>query len=347
MTDGPAAEVELEKIRLQKQLEAEEAARAHNRELAKLDKEQVHAKALADKEAAKARVVAEFAATSAKEVAQIEAESTEAAARDARSAELAKLQEQSANELRKAQWDAEHQLHKAYHDNLAEVAKGSIERAQKGAEFLEKAALSIAAIYTGLLGLVFSVTDRPLPRRGVYPAIFFGLAVASAAAYLAFLRKADTVSGRKGGSTLRTTQENRTFFFVDWVMAGVFNKRYALRVGVLALMFGVAFLPAPFVAEPSAANPSQLVLGEIEAPIPDEDIEDPGQRAERFRVDLRVYDKAAQTAISQAGPAGGGEPERRNHVERNWTYALVLGLVFCLLGPVVYEWITKRVRTDP
>jgi len=51
---------------------------------------------------------------------------------------------------------------------------------------VQKAAAAIAALYTPLLGVVFSVNDNPLPSRGVIPVLFLGLAILSSTAYLAY-----------------------------------------------------------------------------------------------------------------------------------------------------------------
>lgn len=354
MSDSPAdPQLELEKIRLSKSLEAEAALRGHERDLAKLARTheyevatalRTHEYDLATLAAAHEYSEATASAAATREKERLDKvhlhEATQAV--DAAAGELTKLKQQSAVDLRKAQWDAEHALHKAYHDNVAEVAKGAIERSRKGAEFVEKAALAIVGIYTGLLGLVFSVTDRPLPRRGVYPALFFGLAIAAAAAYLAFLRRADKVPGRKPGSTLRETQENRTFFLSDWITAVIFNKRYAMRVSVLALMVGVAFLPAPFVAEPEATA-NAAAVGAVDPPVPDEDIEDQAQRAARFEADLRIYENAARAAI-RAGTLRSSEEleSAAEGGESLWLWALIGGLAFCLTAPLLYGWIRRN-----
>jgi len=39
----------------------------------------------------------------------------------------------------------------------------------------------------------------------------------------------------------------RSITFIEWTRSGAMNRKYALRVSVFALAFGLALLPAPFV----------------------------------------------------------------------------------------------------
>lgn len=155
--------------------------------------------------------------------------------------------------LEQIRYESDVRLHEAFHANIAEIAKGGMERSRSGAEFVEKAAAAVAGLYTGLLGLVFVAKDNPLPSRGLIPAMFLGLAVVLAFAYLAFLKKPSSIAGIPARATLREAQEERTWFLVRWVRAGIMNKKYAIRAAVIALGFGVAFLPAPFLEFPTAA----------------------------------------------------------------------------------------------
>ena len=91
---------------------------------------------------------------------------------------------------------------------IYEVQKGSIDRVRSGAEFVEKAAAGILAVYSAVLGVVFSVSDKaPLPVRGLIPAIFLALALVLAAFFLALPKgivkvgtPADTVTDPVSGS---------------------------------------------------------------------------------------------------------------------------------------------------
>jgi hypothetical protein len=160
--------------------------------------------------------------------------------------------------------DAEHALNKLFHETVAEVAKAGIERARDSAKYVQTAAAGIGALYTGVLGLIFSVTDHPLPVRGVYAAVFLGLAVALSTAYLAYLTQPEAPAQYAGGITLGDLQSNRTNYLVKWINASVHKRRWAIRASVLCLAFGVAFVAAPLVgtshpgAIPAAATPPDI-----------------------------------------------------------------------------------------
>ena len=55
----------------------------------------------------------------------------------------------------KVDWDADVALYKTIYDARVEVLKGTIARAQAGAEFVRNGAAGIVTLYTGVLGLVF------------------------------------------------------------------------------------------------------------------------------------------------------------------------------------------------
>jgi hypothetical protein len=153
-------------------------------------------------------------------------------------------------QLRKADWDSEIALYKAIHDARVEVAKGAIARGQAGAEFVRNAAASIVTLYTGILGLVFGLAEgaKPLPGTAVVPAIFLGFALASAAFYVAFLTRAPSVDPPKPSSLLRVVAERRLNVFVDWVSHLALSRVFWLHAAVIALSFGVLFLPAVFTS---------------------------------------------------------------------------------------------------
>lgn len=68
-------------------------------------------------------------------------------------------------------------LEKSFVDHIFDVAKGSIDRARAGAEKVQTAATAIAGLYTTVLGVSFSVTEKPLPGRGLIAPIFLGAAI--------------------------------------------------------------------------------------------------------------------------------------------------------------------------
>jgi hypothetical protein len=144
----------------------------------------------------------------------------------------------------------EDDLRSAVHTAYLEVAKQSIERSISRAQFVTTVAGTIVSLYTALLGLVYSLSTkplRPLPGRGLAPAVFLGLSLVFSAAYVAFLRR-HTMRYRPlpagiGGDV----DEQRLISFIAWASASIQQRSWALRIGVICLGLGVALLPLPFV----------------------------------------------------------------------------------------------------
>jgi hypothetical protein len=139
------------------------------------------------------------------------------------------------------------ELRGLYHQKIMEITAGAIDRARDSAKFVQTAAAALMTAYAALLALVFSAKDRPLPLRGVYAAVYLGLAIALAVAYLAFIKQADPIETYQPRFSPAETQLARSAAFIDWVNSSVSNRRNALRASVVAFAFGIAFIPAPFV----------------------------------------------------------------------------------------------------
>lgn len=155
----------------------------------------------------------------------------------------------------------------ALHANLAEMYLSGISRTRSAAEAVRNAAAAIGTIYAAVLGLIFS-TDKPLPLRGVIPAVFLGLAITGSSAYLAYIRPWTVTyelpfpseGSTEDAASLRAAQGPRTVFLRRQTRKAINRRSYWLRVSVLALGLGVLFLPAAFIRHPgvpaSSAPPS-------------------------------------------------------------------------------------------
>jgi hypothetical protein len=148
-----------------------------------------------------------------------------------------------------AAWAAEYALEKSVHDARIEVAKGAIDRSHAGAEFIRNAAAAIATVYTAVLGATYGAAGKieQAPPRAIVPALFLGVSLVCAAAYVAFLTRGEKTGAPTAHDALRVYQENRVNTFVEWVALYAFRRAYALHAAVLSLAFGVAFLPVPFI----------------------------------------------------------------------------------------------------
>jgi hypothetical protein len=161
----------------------------------------------------------------------------------------------------KARSDEEIELEKLFHTTVTSSAVAAIDRVRDSAKFVQIAASAILAIYTGMLGLVYSTTSRPLPFRGMFTGVFLAASIALATAYLGFLEKPRspnfTIDDR--GDTQR--QYSRTAWLTRWVGATVYQRQWTLRAAVACLFSGVVFIAAPFLGvtqvpdEPAAVTP--------------------------------------------------------------------------------------------
>jgi hypothetical protein len=93
-----------------------------------------------------------------------------------------------------------------------------------------------------------------LPLRGTIPAVFLGLAIALATAYLALLThppnpsdQDDSTAWPTGGGTVREDAQERTGSYIEYVRATTRQRSNLLTAGVVSLGLGVAFLPVAFL----------------------------------------------------------------------------------------------------
>lgn len=199
-----------------------------------------------------ARDAAATAAQSAQQVAAIAAAATEAAT----AADTKQLDDDFAHGA--AERAAELASKAAYEQALLDVAKGTLDRARANADLVQKASAALVPLYTGALALVFSVTDHPLPLRGLIPTIFLGLAVVASTIYLAYVTDPRSVEGPRPTSVLREMARRRVAAFIIWTRSAAFARAYWLRVSVLALAASLAFLPAPFLGSNANAKATAI-----------------------------------------------------------------------------------------
>jgi hypothetical protein len=247
--------------------------------------------------------------------------------------------------LERVEAETEFATLRAFHDALVDVSKASIARATSGAESVRTAAGAIGVIYTGILGLSFSVSDNPLPIRGLIPAVFLGIAIVMATAYLAY--PTEPVSSADWPSGGRSTPENleeRTTAFIEWVVGLVTSRGYALRVAVVSLAFGVVFLPVGFLALGSGTPQGLAELTPAWPPAP-EGVLDPELRATLFEAQVAETAEARGAAIG-ADPAESWEDWRVRLVYITAALALVLMLLHPLLLRALAP-ILRRLASKP
>lgn len=192
-------------------------------------------------------------------IAQLEKTLADVAARDA---------DELKEEREDLRHERNHELLGKYLDVRHDVTKASIERARDSAKFVQTASAAIASLYTGLLALIFSTESETLPLRGVFAAVFLGLAVAGSTAYLAFLRRGRSVEVYHSAYSPETTGLRRADHLTRWVNASILRSSWVLRAAVVALAVGVAFIPAPFVGGSPAPAPAAVTPPQIPEEIP-------------------------------------------------------------------------------
>ncbi len=149
--------------------------------------------------------------------------------------------------LRKAAYDANYDREKTIHDARVGVIKAALDRAQAGAEYVRNVATGILAIYQAVLGLDFAVKDHPIELSAVLGTTFLALAVASAAAYVAWLGVAPDVPAPKPAASLKVYQERQLDAFARWVEAAVMDRVTWIHFAVVCLFLGAIALPLPFI----------------------------------------------------------------------------------------------------
>ncbi|NCT90469.1 hypothetical protein GXB85_05840 [Cellulomonas sp. APG4] len=138
----------------------------------------------------------------------------------------------------------------------AKLVIAEVEGRRAGARTVQQAAAGIAALYTGVLGLVFSVTDNPLPVRGVLTPFFLGLAIVFATTYLAWVPPTDhTPELPTTGTDLQANVRERLRWLASLAARRTRTGSSSVRVAVVALGFGLLCIALPFVSLPGHLEP--------------------------------------------------------------------------------------------
>lgn len=152
-------------------------------------------------------------------------------------------------------------------------ASSAIERANGNAQFVQTVAAALVSLYTGALGLTFALASHPMPLRGFIAPIFLAIAMAMAAIYLAYLTDKKGPQRPILGSNWDYNIWRRTAYFTNFARVSVNTRRGWLRAGVMALVVGVAFSPAPWIdfgrgprADIAAETDRQIAMDEPPAP---------------------------------------------------------------------------------
>lgn len=161
-----------------------------------------------------------------------------------------KANHQAQIDLMKASRDNDYALMQSVYDAYIEVAKGVIERTNASAELVQKAAASIATIYTGVLALSFVVDTTKgtaLPARGMAAPLFLGFAIFLATGFRAYISNPPETHEETSSDSILEEQKIRRNTFIRWARSGPLAHRYWLQTAVISLGIGVVLLPLPYV----------------------------------------------------------------------------------------------------
>lgn len=253
-------------------------------------------------------------------------------------------------EMANGEIDNDLALWQAFHEAVLEIGSSGIDRIRDSAKQVQVSATAIQGVYGAVLGVVFAAGKSALPIRGVFPALFLGLAIVLATFFISFLVVPENVASWQGGPTLREAQVSRSFWFVAWTRSAYVGRFWLLQSATVALAIGVFLFPLPFLS-PGAGADAAASAPEIPEAIAPEVAE----------TATEVFDKLADKFLSEPGSTevaaadcdhGFWSPFYRC----SWTtsdkilnqtsfWVAVWGLILMALVPIVTQVISK-VRGD-
>lgn len=146
-----------------------------------------------------------------------------------------------------------------FYDSVVGLAVGSVDRSRTAADLVQKSSAAVAALYTGILALVFSVTDNPLPARGALTPFFLGLAVVLSTAFIAYLgRPGESTPGPAAALTVEGKGYAQLNTLIEMTTKLAVRRSGALRASVVALGVGLAFIVMPFISVTAPPAPSDV-----------------------------------------------------------------------------------------
>lgn len=162
-------------------------------------------------------------------------------------AEQRKIQFGIAKLARESPLATDDHLERHLHEALIAESSASVQRISDAAKWIEGAAAGLAGLYATALGITFAIASNPLPMRGFIAPLFFGLSIACAAVYLAFLGRGDAPGRPDYAPGPPARNWEKTNYFNRFAKATAYNRAGWLRAAVLALFFGVMAMPLPYL----------------------------------------------------------------------------------------------------
>jgi hypothetical protein len=142
--------------------------------------------------------------------------------------------------------------------------QAALDKALTRANVVTGAVGTMVTLYTGLIALVYAADPtkgRPLTAVALVPALFLGASLVLVTVYAAMLRKRVTVDNLLPTGVGATVMRRRLAAYMTWAFTGLLNRAWAMNSGIVALGWGVASLPLPFLRLSPWANWSVLIVG--------------------------------------------------------------------------------------
>lgn len=246
--------------------------------------------------------------------------------------EIRKLQEKATLDELAADRAAKREFDKIYYQTIIETAKGSIDRARSSGELVEKAAAAIGTLYAAVIGVSFSVTERPISARAIIPVLFLGLAIVGSMVYLAFPTPGEAVPPLEPTTARPERLRREAERYVLMVQELIGRRLYFLRASVVALGVGLVCLPAPFVSDPARADTVPAASTSPSTPVtfpPPPDVHNEAQAqvaAIRYQaeIDEVVAARSTKSSTQQNWPV--------------WAWFMVGGGIVVTLGVPALMW---------
>jgi hypothetical protein len=159
---------------------------------------------------------------------------------------------------------AEYALRAAIHTAYIDVTKSSLDRALTRLNVITASVTAITAIYTTMLGLVYSLDTskgRALAFPAFIPVTFLGLTLLLVTIYAAVFRKKWEPGLLLPSGIGGTVNDDRLVHFMAWCFEGIMARRWALHAGILSLGLGLATLPIAFVSDSGKFQGSVFGVG--------------------------------------------------------------------------------------
>lgn len=205
--------------------------------------------------------------------------------------------------------DFNRQQQAAYEAVMLGLATGSIDRAKNSVTVVQATSSAVLAIYTGMLGFVYSATTQALPFVAIVTPIFLGAAIVLAAYYTSFMSPqlatrayADAAPPTIDSGSPDNQLVGRISAVVAYVTRLVRKRAWALRAAVVSLAVGLVAVTLPFVEPPRASAPEATNWVAVALPTEVPSAVAPDLRAAYFAAQIADAQAAADAQRKDTSP---------------------------------------------